>query len=228
METAAVREARNARLRRYHWRLIKGKWFLIGPDGWRATVEEAEQAIQSHENAAPVSVTQWAREVQAQNPLILDSETTGLEPGVHEVIELALVEVDGAVVFDSLIWCRNEVPSEAMQKHHMTQDILRDQPTFPEVWPQLAPLLARPLVVYNAAFDIPMLAYQAISYDIRMARPQAHCLMIRYADYSMDHYRLGYTLQDACKHFDIEPGVHRALADAQAARKVLLALASLD
>jgi DNA polymerase III epsilon subunit-like protein len=52
--------------------------------------------------------------------------------------------------------------------------------------------------------------------------------MVRYADFSMDHYRLGYALQNACKHFDIEPGVHRALADAQAARQVLLALASLD
>jgi DNA polymerase III epsilon subunit-like protein len=80
------------------------------------------------------------------------------------------------MVFDSLIWCRNEVPSKAMQKHHMMQEMLRDQPTFAEVWPQLAPLLARPLVVYNAAFDIPMLAYQAISYDIRMAPPASSLL----------------------------------------------------
>ncbi len=230
METATVRATRNARLRQHHyrWKQIKGKWFLIGPDGWRTTVEEAEQAIQNHENQPPVAPSQWARTMIAQNPLILDSETTGLEPAVHEIIDLALVELDGTVAFNSLIQCRNELPAEATRVHHITQEMLRDQPTFPEIWPQLSPLLTRPLVIYNAPFDILMLAYQAVSYDIRMQRPQAHCLMIQYINYCLDHYMLDHSLEGACHHFKVEPGTHRALADAQAARQVLLSMAEVE
>ncbi|HWS85074.1 MAG TPA: 3'-5' exonuclease [Ktedonobacteraceae bacterium] len=79
----------------------------------------------------------------------------GLDLGTDEIIDLALVELDGTVVLNTLIRCQKPVPADATQVHGITNDMLRDQPSFSEVWEQLAPHLSRPLVIYNASYDVP-------------------------------------------------------------------------
>jgi DNA polymerase III epsilon subunit-like protein len=60
-----------------------------------------------------------------------------------------------------------------------------------------------------------------------------HCLMKQYAQYhgelavgSKDQFR-SRKLDQACEAFGITPGGHRALADAEASRQVLLAMADV-
>ncbi|QBD82847.1 3'-5' exonuclease [Ktedonosporobacter rubrisoli] len=223
-----TRGERNRWLRQHHyrWQQIKGAWILLGPDGWRATEQEAEQAIL--QRAAHPSPAQWARDIIRRRPLILDSETTGLDPARDEIIELALVELDGSVVLNTLIQCQGVIPEDATAVHGITHEMLRGQPGFPEVWQQLQPYFSRPLVIYNAAYDIPMLAYGALRYRLRMSRPDAHCLMCQYTEYRVGSEGSYQRLEVACRDFGIEKSTHRALADAQATRHVLLCLAAAE
>src|SRR5262249_34993420 len=156
--------------------------------------------------------------------LILDTETTGLDLGRDEIVEIALLELDGSAVLNTLVQCRGVIPGEASDIHGITKEMLQGQPTFPEMWEQLCPHLSRPLVIYNAAYDVPMLAYGALRYGLRMARPDAHCLMCWYTDYSVGAAGSYQSLGVACQAFGIEANTHRALSDAQATRQVLLQL----
>ncbi|HEY5003916.1 MAG TPA: 3'-5' exonuclease [Ktedonobacteraceae bacterium] len=223
----SIRTERNAFFRKHHyrWQQVKGRWILLGPDGWRTNEEEAERLIQQAD--VRPSPQQWAQEMIEQRPLILDTETTGLDPAKDEIIDIALVELDGTVVLDTLVQCQQAIPVEVTKIHGISDEMLQGKPMFPDMWEQLLPHLSRPLVIYNAAFDIPMLAYGAFRYHIRMDRPDAHCLMTRYAEYhgGLDgaYQRLGV----ACQKFEIDLGTHRALSDAQAARQVLLHLAAV-
>jgi DNA polymerase-3 subunit epsilon len=222
------RTERNRWLRQHHyrWQQIKGSWLLLGPDGWRVTEYEAEDAIrQETRRPAPA---EWAREMIKQRPLILDTETTGLDLGMDEVVEVALLELDGTVLLNTLVRCRGIIPDGATEIHGITNEMLEGQPTFPEMWEELCPYLSRPLVIYHAAYDVPMLAYGALRYGLRMARPDAHCLMCRYTEFSVGAMGSYQSLQTACRAFGIAAGNHRALSDAEATRRVLLHLATME
>lgn len=210
----------------YRWKQIRGRWVLLGPDGWGVSEHEAEEAIR--QQTMHPSPTQWAQEIIKQRPLILDTETTGLDLGQDEIVEIALLELDGTVLLNTLVQCRGIIPYDATEIHGITNEMLQGQPTFPEMWEQLCPHLSRPLVIYNAAYDIPMLAYGALRYGLRMSRPNAHCLMCRYTEYSVGATGSYQSLGMACQAFGIEANNHRALADALATRQVLLQLAIME
>lgn len=223
---------RNAWLRCHHYRWRKnlsGQWLLIGPDGYPTTEQAARKAIE-RQLSLPQSPQQWARSMLEKRPLVLDTETSGLEAS-HEVIELALVERDGTVVLDTLIQCQGEIPADATRIHGITHAMLSSAPAFPDVWRRLLPYRDREIIVFNASFDIPLLAQTAARYQIAFPRLKSHCLMIQYLAYAVGvqkdgNQRESYrSLEAACKHFDIAVGGHRALSDAQAAREVLCRLA---
>jgi len=230
------REERNAQFRQHHYRWRKGKygtWVLIGPNGYETTEQEAWQAIQEKQQHPPLDPRQWARQMQERRALVLDTETTGLEAS-HEVIELALVELDGTVALNTLIACQGTVPAEATNIHGISKAMLANAPTFSAVWAQLTPYLDRDIIIFNARFDIPMLKQTAERYSITLPRLHSHCLMIQYFEYATGARRGGtgrdnyYSLDATCQHFNIPTGGHRALPDAQAAREVLLHMAMLE
>lgn len=222
----------NVFLRHHHYRWRKsfsGQWLLIGPDGYPTTEQAARLAIEQQRQNAPPAPRQWARAMLEKHPLVLDTETTGLL-ACHEVIELALVEMDGTVVFNTLIQCQGQIADDATRIHGITKAMLLSAPTFPEVQKRLLPYSNREIVIYNAAFDIPLLTQTAARYQITLPRWKSHCLMIRYLEYAMadkpgKNRESYHSLEAACQHFGIAVGGHRALSDAQAARAVLLRLA---
>ena len=100
---------------------------------------------------------------------VLDVETTGLDPKVDRVVELAVASVDptsSAVVpiYEGFVDPGIPIPAEASAVHHITDDMVSGYPTFTnEVPPLLAridpTLLADPktsgaiFVAHNAPFD---------------------------------------------------------------------------
>src|SRR5690606_16006245 len=71
-----------------------------------------------------------------EDVLILDTETTGL--GQAEVIELSVIDTRGTVLLDTLIRPRTGVMNPYAQRvHGITLEMLTDQPTWPEVLPEL-------------------------------------------------------------------------------------------
>lgn len=95
--------------------------------------------------------------------IVLDTETTGLEPEQgHRVVELACVEIVNRQVTDHHLHLylnpdRDSDP-EALQVHGLTTEFLSGHPRFPEIAQQLVDFVRdAEVIIHNAAFDVKFL-----------------------------------------------------------------------
>jgi DNA polymerase III subunit epsilon len=109
--------------------------------------------------------------------VVLDTETTGLEPdGGHRVVEIGALELINHVPsgrsFHVYVNPERDMPEDAMRVHGLTAAFLRAQPVFAEVADDFLGFLdldrdANPaparLIAHNAAFDVAFL-------DMELAR----------------------------------------------------------
>ena len=162
----------------------------------------------------PYTLTLRADEI-TDRALVIDTETTG-RGATSEIIEIAVVTLDGAPLFSSLVRPMSAVPRSAARIHGLTTEALTDAPIWDEVWTRLEPLLrGRLLIAYNAPFDRRMVDLTCACY--RLPRPSYlhwRCAL-RYVR-ECGGWKRAPTLTDACLRYDITPGTHRALSDAQA------------
>lgn len=100
--------------------------------------------------------------------IVLDTETTGLEPDRgHRIVELGAVELLNHVptgrTFHSYINPEREMDPDALRVHGLTTAFLRDQPVFAEVAEAFCTFLdfdhgngpaAAKLIAHNAEFDV--------------------------------------------------------------------------
>ena len=169
----------------------------------------------------------------AKMPLVvLDVETTGLDPEVDRVIELGLVLVDDGAIVEAQSWLVQPgiaVPKESLDIHGITDEQLRNAPRFAEVRHELLSRTAgRLLVAYNAPFDRAFLRA-----ELRRTGevPAAFEESTEWVDPLVwARARLpkegGFKLAEITKRLEIElVDAHRAAADAEATAKVLLRLA---
>lgn len=92
--------------------------------------------------------------------VVLDTETTGLEPAEgHRIVEIGAVELMNHVatgrVYHVYINPERPMPPEAEAIHGLGDAFLADKPRFSEIAQAFAAFIAdAPLVIHNAAFDI--------------------------------------------------------------------------
>jgi DNA polymerase III subunit epsilon len=91
--------------------------------------------------------------------IILDTETTGLDPfGGHRIVEIGCVELINGIS-TGRTWHRHvnperDVPQQAYDVHGLSADFLRDKPRFTEFADELLTFIeGAMLVMHNAAFD---------------------------------------------------------------------------
>lgn len=95
--------------------------------------------------------------------IVLDTETTGLEPAEgHRIVEVAAVELIDHLPsgrhFQSYLDPERDVPEEARRVHGLTREFLQGYPTFAECAEELLSFLGDSrLVIHNAAFDLKFL-----------------------------------------------------------------------
>jgi DNA polymerase III epsilon subunit family exonuclease len=150
--------------------------------------------------------------------IAIDVETTGLEAGTDEIIEVAAVKFTTDTVletFQRLIKPQHSLPLKIARLTNISEDMLANAPRFSEVAPELVRFVkSYPLVGHSIGFDLRMLQAQGM----RFAQPaydtfdMATLLMPR-----APAYRLGaLAAAKGIAHED----AHRALADADAPRQV--------
>lgn len=176
-------------------------------------------------------VVQFVKQILARNPVYLDTETTGID-GRAEIVEIAVLDSDGSALLDTLVKPKGRIPYRAWEVHGIDDDMVAEAPGLDAIWPQLDALLqSRPLVIYNQAFDLRLLAQSAKRHGIFPRQPEeVYCAMLIYAEYygAWDAEREGYTwqrLQEAltqCK-LELPPQLqpHRAAADCWATRMIM-------
>jgi DNA polymerase III subunit epsilon len=98
--------------------------------------------------------------------IVLDTETTGLEPGAgHRIIEIGCVELVNRKPtqnrFHRYINPEREVDRGALEVHGIENDFLATQPKFADVAAELVEFLSgAELVIHNADFDIEFLNHE--------------------------------------------------------------------
>ena len=90
---------------------------------------------------------------------LFDTETTGLDPKDHRLVSIAAVILEDneptGDFFHFYLNPQRPVDPGAAKIHGLTDEFLKDKPTFAEVWPQIAKFLAGcSLVIHNAPFDV--------------------------------------------------------------------------
>lgn len=166
----------------------------------------------------------------AQNPVILDTETTGFK---GEVIEISVIDTDGAALMNTLLRPTVGVESDAARVHGLTDADLVNAPTFADVYPSLLPLLqGRLVIIYNAQFDTARLRHTAAMYGLDWPVFNTVCAMEMYARFygewnrKTNDYRW-QSLSNAGQQCGLElpENLHRAAADTELTRRVLLHIA---
>jgi DNA polymerase III epsilon subunit-like protein len=96
---------------------------------------------------------QVARQVLAQNPVYLDTETTGLEK-TDEVVEITILDPEGQVLLNSLVRPSQPIPAGAERIHGISNEMVQKAPAWPILWQQIRPLLiGKTIVAYNSDYD---------------------------------------------------------------------------
>lgn len=166
-------------------------------------------------------VASFVREKCAERPVYLDTETTGLERG-DEIVEISIIDDTGECLFDSLVRPSQPIPAGATRVHHITDEMVKTARPWPILWPQIRSLLiGRLVVIYNAEFDLRMMAQSHGRYKLPWRENlNSLCAMQLYAQYRGEwdtryrSYRF-VRLEDAGKQCKIAlPNSHRAKDDA--------------
>lgn len=180
-----------------------------------------------------MSVINVVKKILDENPVYLDTETTGLEK-TDQVVEIAIIDNLGSILLNTLIKPTIPIPPAAESIHGISDKQVAGAPTFARVLPELQNILAsRTLVVYNAKYDVRMLQQSAQAVNLKIQFPiKIHCAMELFAEYrgqwdpSRQHYKW-FSLGNAATHCKIKipPNIHRAAADAELTRQIMLYMA---
>ena len=98
--------------------------------------------------------------------IVLDTETTGLEPKLgHRIIEVACVEMVGRRLtnrhFHRYMNPDREVDEGALAVHGITTEFLQDKPRFSDIASEFLEFVSgAELVIHNAAFDMGFLNHE--------------------------------------------------------------------
>ena len=155
--------------------------------------------------------------------LFLDTETTGLSAADGDrIVEIAIVDVRGRTLVNTLVNPRRPIPRDASRIHGITDRMVERAPALADLWPELERILSgKQVVIYNAAYD------RQFFPDRLACTARISCAMLAFAKvYGEWNPRFGdfrwQRLETAAEHVGHtwEGQAHRALADALACRSV--------
>ena len=151
--------------------------------------------------------------------VIFDLETTGLSDRYNRVIEFGAVKIEHGIEtgrLDILINPETPIPRKISNLTHITDDMVKNQPTIAEAFPQILDFIDDCiLVAHNAEFDFPFLQEELKRCGRKpLTNPVIDTLALSRYLYPKSR---GHRLGDLCKNFDVnydEEGAHRADYDA--------------
>jgi Exonuclease len=216
--------------------IAEAEWLAERERLQRAADEALARSIAADQAAA----AKWAAGFLADpSAAVLDTETTGL--GDAWMVEVAVVDVTGRVLIDTLVNPQVPIPADATAIHGITDEMIAAAPTFSEILPDLTRVLhGRRTGIYNEEFDCGILrgeldrhfraAEPGAAPELWLTHPSAtgwmanlrtDCAMERYAQWygEWHDYWENYTWQPLC-------GGHRAREDCRATLRLLHAMAA--
>jgi len=172
--------------------------------------------------------------VNALRFVSIDTETTGRDPTVDRIVEIACVTWENGEVIARKSWLVNPerpIPQEAFEVHGISDDDVKDKPKLGDIMDEVLQAMEGAVpVAYNAEYDRKVI-HAEIARLTRPAQRQPPCLRrnVEWLDpllwaRELQKNEKGKSLGEVSARLGIEiPQAHRALDDAEAALKVLLA-----
>ena len=169
----------------------------------------------------------WARELLADDIVILDFETTGF--GDAEIVQIGAINGQGEILMDTLVKPQGRIPAGAAKVHGITDSMVKDAPTFPELYVPFSILLAgKRVVAYNAKFEEGIMTAVCKRHRLPPMRPrELTCAMIAYARYygTWHEKRRSFkwqSLSNACFQQQVPVvNAHSAVADCMMTLKLI-------
>lgn len=159
--------------------------------------------------------------------VVVDIETTGLDPETNEITEIAALKVEKGEVLDvfcSLINIRRPLPPEIVQLTRITDEMLAEGGEKNAVLKNFADFVKdSPLMAHNVEFDVPFLKHhlqKALGVELKN---QTICTLKLSQKYlpGLSSHKLG----KVAEHFKIPtPLTHRASGDVEITYHVWLKL----
>ncbi len=164
--------------------------------------------------------------------VVLDTETTGLEPTRgHRIIEIGCVEMVNRRLtgnhFHVYINPRREVDDGAIEVHGITNEFLADKPFFEDVAKDFIEYVkGAELVIHNAPFDVGFLNHELNLLDGKFGKLEEHCSVLDTLVLARQmHPGQKNSLDALCKRYGIDNShreLHGALLDSEILADVYL------
>jgi len=165
--------------------------------------------------------------------IILDTETTGLEPADgHRVIEIGCVElIDRRLSgqhFHQYLNPERDIEDGALEVHGISQEFLLDKPVFADVVDDFLEFVeGAELIIHNAPFDIGFLDAELAQLG-RADRMGDHVRVLDTLELARDlHPGQRNNLDALCKRYEVDNSsrtLHGALLDAEILADIYLAM----
>ena len=168
----------------------------------------------------------------AHRQIVLDTETTGLEPSQgHRIIEIGCVElVDRKLTgkhYHQYIQPEREIDQGALEVHGISNEFLADKPVFSHIVDEfLAFVDGAELIIHNAPFDIGFLDHELTLAANKVKKISKICSVIDSLVLARSkHPGQKNNLEALCKRYAIDNAIrelHGALLDAEILADVYL------
>jgi DNA polymerase-3 subunit epsilon len=165
--------------------------------------------------------------LQLNKPIaFIDLETTGTNLGLDRIVEIAIVKIltDGSkIIKRKLINPEIPIPTGASDVHGITDEMVKDAPTFKHVAHELKQILdGCDLAGYNSnRFDVPLLMEEFLRAQVEFDMRNRKLLDVQNIFHKMEPRTLGAAYKFYCnKNLD---GAHSAEVDASATHEILVA-----
>ncbi|MBI3211234.1 MAG: DUF3820 family protein [Simkania negevensis] len=151
----------------------------------------------------------------AKRPIYYDTETTGIRPDKDRIVEIAAFDPKENKTFHSLIHPGCPIPKEASAIHQITDEMVKEAPSFKEVGLKFAEFCVGEVVLIahnNDAFDHPFLKEEFLRAELTLPKWRTIDSLRFVKKFRPDLPR--YSLQHLREYHGIEANTaHRALDD---------------
>lgn len=160
---------------------------------------------------------------EVKNFVVLDTETTGLDPACNDIVEISAIRFENfkpVSLFTTLLKPNIPISERASEISGITNEMVENSPSFSEIKSSLKDFIGNlPIVAHNASFDIKFLYASGFDFDKNtvfydtLALSREHITYCEKTKCKPKSYRLGNICSTCDIYFD---GAHRASADALA------------
>ena len=208
--------------------------YITGKFGKLVKKEKGYPTTQEIVDAAPIKVIYGVEGYLTQDVepfeeipdtyCVFDLETTGFNPKLEKITEIAVCKVrNGEIIdeFSTFVNPEKSIPKNVQELTHITDDMVKDAPTIEEILPRFLEFTKDTiLVAHNAKFDISFISHFAKELKLEFKPKVMDTLVIARELYtSVENHKLG-TLAEFLG-ITLE-GAHRAINDTRATAKVFL------